>query len=432
MARILSALDGTNQNVAALAEQVRLLQVRDPDQLPAPHDNRWLIPTIDQRWKEVLNVDTYRLPHRAELLTLEERETLSKTIREITPRLSGVKFDGSDPLSLLSFLDRFVIVMRESNHSEAVALVILGELLSGRPVIMFRTLRNLTYPGAVHWLLTTFSPEDELTREWNQIRSLSLTPRERPSEFASRLQERVARLALNIEDADIRSIFETGLGPQLQASLRVQYSSNPTLRTASLWTLARTCDDVVLSSPASAITTRPERSKHVMTLEAEPTYFSYAPPPVRNYPSYNQGAFQPDDSYFPRSTPENHISEVAENCQFSVYEDGEVMLVNQGDRPRCWVCCQKGHRIRDCPFLRHLTDAEHQTLSKSRDEFFQPRPRVPSYGPHKDRRDRTNYLRREPVTPYKPTQTQRSEIELKTLEEKGPENAEAQLALSRP
>jgi hypothetical protein len=237
--------------------------------------------------------------------------------------------------------------MRESNQSEAVALVILGESLSGRPVIMFRTLRNLTYPGAVHWLLTTLAPEDELTREWNQIRSLSLTARERPSEFASSLQERVAPLALNIEDPDIRNIFETGLGLQLQASLRVQYSSNPTLRTTSLWNLARTCDDVVLSSPASALTTCPERSKHVMTLEAEPTYFSYAPPPVRSYPSYNQGAFQPDYSYFPRSTPENHISEVADNCQFSVYEDGEVMLVNQGDRPRCWVCCQKGHRICD-------------------------------------------------------------------------------------
>jgi hypothetical protein len=65
----------------------------------------------------VLNVDTYRLPYRAELLTLEERETLAETIRRVTPRLSGVKFDGSDPVSLLSFLDRFVIVMRENNHS---------------------------------------------------------------------------------------------------------------------------------------------------------------------------------------------------------------------------------------------------------------------------------------------------------------------------
>jgi hypothetical protein len=68
----------------------------------------------------------------AELLKLEEQiKMLSKTILEGTPRLSGVKFDESETVSLLSFLDRFVIVMRESNRSEAVALVILGELLSG-------------------------------------------------------------------------------------------------------------------------------------------------------------------------------------------------------------------------------------------------------------------------------------------------------------
>ena len=437
LTQVLSALQGTNHMVSALADQVRLLQVRTPLTPPENPDDRWRIPVVDRRWRGALTVETYRLAYRADRLTVEEQESLSKSIKEITVRLSGAKFDGRDPASLLSFLDRFATVMRESNRSEAVALVVLSELLSGRPAIMFRTLRNLTYPGAIHWLLTTFAPEDELAKEWNQIRSLSLTSRERPSEFASRLQERVARLALNIEDADVRSIFETGLGTQLQAALRVQYSSNPSLRTASLWTLARTCDDVVLSTPDTARSTRHERPKHVMTLEAEPTYFPYATHTLRDYPSYSPGPgpFPTDSSYSPHSTPKNTISDVAENCQFSVYDDGEVMLLNQGDRPRCWVCCKQGHRLRDCIFLRHLTDAEYQMLTKARDEFFQPRPRVPSYGPHKDRRDRPNYQRLQPLTTYKPTlpqPPQRPEVEQREAVEDEAENAEAQLSENRP
>ena len=71
-------------------------------------------------------------------------------------------------------------------------------------------------------------------------------------------------------------------------------------------------------------------------------------------------------------------------------------------------------------------------LTKARDEFFQPRPRVPSYGPHKDRRDRPNYQRRQPLTTYKPTLPRRPEVEQREAVEDEAENAEAQLPESRP
>ena len=98
-------------------------------------------------------------------------------------------------------------------------------------------------------------------------------------------------------------------------------------------------------------------------------------------------------------------------------------------------CCKQGHRLRDCLFLRHLTDAEYQMLTKARDEFFQPRPRVPSYGPHKDLRDRPNYQRRQPLTTYNPTlpqPPQRPEVEQREAVEDEAENAEAQLSENRP
>ena len=125
LTQVLSALQGTNHMVSALADQVRLLQVRTPLTPPDNPDDRWRIPVVDRRWRGALTVETYRLAYRADRLTVEEQESLSKSIKEITVRLSGAKSYGRDPATLLSFLDRFATVMRESNRSEAIALGVL-------------------------------------------------------------------------------------------------------------------------------------------------------------------------------------------------------------------------------------------------------------------------------------------------------------------
>lgn len=60
------------------------------------------------------------------------------------------------------------------------------------------------------------------------------------------------------------------------------------------------------------------------------------------------------------------------HCPVTFCEDGEVMLL-QGDVPRCWICCQKGHRLRDCSFLQQLSQVDHDALCASRDAYFQTR-----------------------------------------------------------
>ena len=62
-------------------------------------DDRWRIPVVDSRWKGFLNVETYLLAYRADRLTVEEQESLSKSINEVTVRHSGAKFDGREPRS---------------------------------------------------------------------------------------------------------------------------------------------------------------------------------------------------------------------------------------------------------------------------------------------------------------------------------------------
>jgi hypothetical protein len=171
--------------------ETRIAAVSDP--IPERAGADYAIAVVDRRWQKPLDAVTYRLPNRRTMLTPPESAELTKIINETRPRITACSFDGSDPVSILSFLDRFVQIMREGNRSEAIALLMLNEFLAGRASSMFRAVRSRTYVAGIYWLLTTFTPEVQLNIELDSIRALRIRTNERPSEFSIRLQERVAR-----------------------------------------------------------------------------------------------------------------------------------------------------------------------------------------------------------------------------------------------
>jgi hypothetical protein len=278
----------------------------------------------------------------ARALTTAESKRLPTLITELRPRLQD--FSGEDdPLAILEFLAHIRDLMISVGCSETLAAAALPNFTKGSAQRLIRH-QSKHYKTLVEVLISTYAPEEDVWEEWNRIRSLSRRnfsgAEETPTAFAGRIMTAVGRLGINPEAQEVRTIFENGLGTSLQAALRVQYTSNSSLRSRNMTQLARHCDNLlIMMGQSHAVAKKASVGRAALVLTEEPR----------------------GDEPFP-----------------TVAEDGECLLLT-GDPGggRCYLCL-KDHKLRDCPFLAHLSLTLRMQLFDQRNEYFKSREAFPS------------------------------------------------------
>jgi hypothetical protein len=113
-------LDRVEPSLATLIEQLSRLPIASvapvgPNipavpAMPAQPAEVAEIITRNERYAEVLSVNTYRLRDKSHILKLEEVATLTGLAKQVRPRLEGVIFTGEPALAVLPFLAQVVNV----------------------------------------------------------------------------------------------------------------------------------------------------------------------------------------------------------------------------------------------------------------------------------------------------------------------------------
>jgi hypothetical protein len=128
--------------------------------------------------------------------------------------------------------------MEAAGVSEHVAAAALPSFLKG-PALRLCRHQPRHFPTLIDILLATYASDQSMIEEWAVILQFQMRTGEQPSPFANRLAERLGRLGVDHHSSETKTIFEGGLPSNLQAALRVQYSTNVALRSTNLTQLAR-------------------------------------------------------------------------------------------------------------------------------------------------------------------------------------------------
>ena len=80
-----------------------------------------------------------------------------------------LRFDGSDPLAVLQFINGFVEAANTNGIRESAALHIPRSFLDSPAREEFTASRSMAFPVAFNWLISTFAPISALAAEYKSI-----------------------------------------------------------------------------------------------------------------------------------------------------------------------------------------------------------------------------------------------------------------------
>jgi len=170
---------------------------------------------------------SYRLDNQNQTFTGRVRLRITQDRKELRVSMDRVRFDGTKPAELFSFLRRFVRACNDSNVWEGEALYLVGSLLTGAAATRFnKILRNTaehipgrpvaSFPEAVHSLLVNYADSITLNQAVSGVNRASLGAHEVPDAFAARLRD-LGEACGNVYGEDrLKMAFIQGLPKHMQ------------------------------------------------------------------------------------------------------------------------------------------------------------------------------------------------------------------------
>jgi len=122
----------------------------------------------DNLLNTVTDWNLYRLENLKQTFTSRMRLRITQDRKKLRISMDRVRFDGTKPAELFSFLRRFVRACNESSVWERKALYLVGFFLTGAAATRFNKILPDTaghipgrtvasFPEAVHWLLVKYA-----------------------------------------------------------------------------------------------------------------------------------------------------------------------------------------------------------------------------------------------------------------------------------
>ena len=177
---------------------------------------------------------SYCLDNQNQTFTSRMRLRITQDRKNLWVSMDRVRFEGTKPAELFSFLSRFVRACNERNVWEGKALYLVGSFLTGAAATRFNKILSDTaghipgrtvafFPEAVHWLLVNHADSITLNQAVSDVHRASLGAHEVPDAFAARLQD-LGEACGNVYGEDRREMaFIQGLPEHLQVDAQ-QYN----------------------------------------------------------------------------------------------------------------------------------------------------------------------------------------------------------------
>ncbi|OSX77706.1 hypothetical protein BU14_0136s0004 [Porphyra umbilicalis] len=188
----------------------------------------------DNLLNTVTDWHSYRLDNQNQTFTSRMRLRITQDRKKLRVSMDRVRFDGTKPAELFSFLRRFVRACNDSNVWEGKALYLVGSFLTGAAATRFNKILPDTaghipgrtvasFPEAVHWLLVNYADSITLNQAVTDVNRASLGAHEVPDAFAAHLRD-LGEACGNVYGEDrLKMAFSQGLPKHLQVDAQ-QYN----------------------------------------------------------------------------------------------------------------------------------------------------------------------------------------------------------------
>jgi len=195
---------------------------------------------------------SYRLDNQNQTFTSRMRLRTAQDRKKLRVSMDRVRFDGTKPAELFSFLRRFVRACNDSSVWEGKAFYLVGSFLTGASATRFNKILPDTaghiprrtvpsFPEAVHWLLVHSADSITLNQAVSDVNRASLGALEVPDALAARLWD-LREACGNVYGEDrLKMAFIQGLPKHLQVDAQ-QYNlqfTEHTLQQLASFTLGK-------------------------------------------------------------------------------------------------------------------------------------------------------------------------------------------------
>ena len=185
------------------------------------------IRVADKGCRKILSVDRYRLLDREPEKDLRLRT--AKVLAHLKHLYEGDRFDGSDPITVLHFLEELKTAFDDAGLCEGDAKHMVRYFLDGEAARLFKGLTShekKTYPRIVKWLLRTYVRESMLLDAREKFLTRSQKPTETELEYSKALSDLSMRCAGLISERDLINRFVRGLVPAIRTHVQDRVKRN--------------------------------------------------------------------------------------------------------------------------------------------------------------------------------------------------------------
>mgnify|MGYP002259872596 FL=1 len=181
------------------------------------------IRVADRHCRKAMSVETYRLDDRS--TERSSRSSTNKLVNNVRHLFTGDPFDGSDPVTVINFLEELKSAFDEADLGEGDAKHLVKYFLSGEASSLFKGLGSRdrsSYPRILRWLLRTYVRETMLQDARENFLTRTQRSNETELDYSKELRALARRCGGMIPERDIVHRFIRGLQPAIRTQVQMQ------------------------------------------------------------------------------------------------------------------------------------------------------------------------------------------------------------------
>ena len=183
------------------------------------------IEVADESCRKVMQVETYRLQDRNPIRN--PRMKVTKALSELRHLFDGEMFDGSDPLSLLHFLEDLKQTFDDAQLAEGDAKHMVRYFLTGEAAKLYKSLSTNergSYSRILRWLLRTYIREGMIQNAREKFLTRAQGSSETELDYSKILSNLAHRCGGLIPETELTNRFIRGLQPAIRTHVQSKLS----------------------------------------------------------------------------------------------------------------------------------------------------------------------------------------------------------------
>ena len=197
---------------------------------------------LNELFRKAVSYKTYRLRNRNGSVDMDTIR-IDKLHRKLKVQMGSNTFDGSDPISVLGFLERFKTACNHNFVHEDAAIWLFQFFLEGQAHAMLQSRlvgsnmavdakhRELltSYPQVVNFLIRNYATDEVIAEAYNEVIGCKQVATMNELRYSQLLWDKALRCGTVFSDLRLKSLFADGVSEVIRAQVRNHLASHTSL-----------------------------------------------------------------------------------------------------------------------------------------------------------------------------------------------------------